>query len=68
MKYNNFTQEQLSVLNAIQKQPLTSFQILEKVENISMILSLYNIMDQLKNKGVLKSFIKENVKYHYAAA
>ncbi len=68
MKQINFTQEQLSVLNAIQQEPLTSFQILEKVENVSMILSLYTIMDQLKNKGALKSFTKKNIKYHYSAA
>lgn len=67
MKQNNLTKEQQSVLKAIQQKPLTSAQILEKVDNISMILSLYNIMDQLKNKGVLKSYVKQNVKYHYAA-
>lgn len=68
MNFNSFTKEQQSVLNAIKEEPLTSFQILDKVENVSMILSLYNIMDQLKNKGVIKSYTKENIKYHYTAA
>ncbi|WP_026778034.1 hypothetical protein [Polaribacter sp. Hel_I_88] len=66
MKNNNLTAQQLSVLDVIKENPLTSFQILSKVENISMILSLYTIMDQLKSKGAIESYIKENVKYHIA--
>ena len=66
MKNNNLTEQQLSVLNVIKQEPLTSFQILNRVENVSMILSLYNIMDELKNKGAVKSYTKENVKYHIA--
>lgn len=67
MKHNNLTEEQLSVLNVIQQEPLTSFQILKKVDNVSMILSLYNIMDELKSKGAVKSYTKENIKYHIAS-
>ncbi|WP_397446514.1 hypothetical protein [Polaribacter sp. R77954] len=67
MKLNNLTEQQLSVLNVIKDQPLTSFQILKKVENVNMILSLYNIMDELKNRGALKTITKENVKYHIAS-
>jgi hypothetical protein len=66
MKKNNFTELELSVLDVIKCEPLTSFQILDKVDNVNMILSLYTIMDDLKNKGVLKSYIKQNVKYHIA--
>ena len=67
MKQINLTQDQISVLNVIKKEPLTSFEILKKVKNVSMILSLYNIMDELKNKGVVKSFTEKNVKYHIAS-
>lgn len=66
MKHNNLTEQQLSVLNVIKQEPLTSFQILKKVDNVSMILSLYTIMDQLKSKGAVKSYTKENIKYHIA--
>ncbi|UAM99455.1 hypothetical protein K8354_06500 [Polaribacter litorisediminis] len=66
MKLNNLTPEQVSVLNTIKQEPLTSFQILKKVDNVNMILSLYTIMDELKTKGVLKSYIIENTKYHIA--
>jgi Fe2+ or Zn2+ uptake regulation protein len=51
----------------VKENHLTSFEILKKVENVSMILSLYNILDQLNNKGVIKSYIKKDLKYHYAA-
>ncbi|PQJ78331.1 hypothetical protein [Polaribacter porphyrae] len=67
MKQYNLTDDQLSVVNAISEKPLTSFEILKKVDTISMILSLYNIMDDLKDRGIVKSFVKENTKYHYAA-
>jgi hypothetical protein len=56
-----------SVVNVVKENHLTSFEILKKVENISMILSLYNILDQLNSKGVIKSYIKQDLKYHYAA-
>lgn len=66
MKHNNLTEQQLSVLTVIQQEPLTSFQILKRVDNVSMILSLYTIMDELKSKGAVKSYTKENIKYHIA--
>ena len=66
MKNNNLTAQQMSVLNVIKEEPLTSFQILSKVKNVSMILSLYTIIDQLKSKGAIESYTKENVKYHIA--
>ncbi len=66
MNQNNLTLQQLSILNLIKHEPLTSFQILKKTESVKLILSLYNIMDELKNRGVLKSYIKNNIKYHIA--
>jgi len=56
-----------AVLNMVKENHLTSFEILKKVEDVSMILSLYNILDQLDNKGVIKSYMKQDLKYHYAA-
>ena len=67
MKTSNLTALEQSVLNVIQKEPLTSFEILKRVENLSLILSLYNILDKLKSKGVLKSYVEKNKKYHIAA-
>lgn len=66
MKNQNLTTEELSVLRVIKNKPLTSFEILKQVDNISMILSLYNIMDKLNNKGIAKSYMNNNRKYHIA--
>lgn len=66
MKNQNLTPEQKSVLKAIKNQPLTSFDILRKVKNVSMILSLYNIMDELKTRGAVRSYMCGNKKYHIA--
>lgn len=69
MKTSNLTATEQSVLDLVQKEHLTSFEILKRVDNVSMILSLYNILDNLKNKGVVNSYIKQNQKYyHYTAA
>ncbi|WP_298781800.1 hypothetical protein [uncultured Polaribacter sp.] len=67
MKKLDFSLAEQSVLNVIQKEPLTSFQILKRVETIPVILTLYNVMDRLKSNGLLKSFVNNNVKYYYAA-
>lgn len=67
MKPLDLTPAEESVLNAVRKEPLTSHQILKKVDNIPMILSLYTIIDELKSKGAIKSFVKKNNKYHCAS-
>lgn len=67
MLQSNLSATEQSVLNLVQEQHLTSFEILNKVENVSLILSLYNILDKLNSKGMLKSYMKQNRKYHYAA-
>jgi len=67
MKTTNLNDLEQSVLNAVQKEHLTSYEILQRVEDVSMILSLYNILDKLSNKGILKSYVKQDTKYHYVA-
>lgn len=67
MKHLNLSPVEQSVLSAVRNEPLTSFQILKKVDSVPMILSLYSVLDQLKSKGVLKSFVKQNQKYHCAS-
>ena len=47
MNQTNLTDNQIKVLKALENEHLTSFQILKKVENISLILVLYSIMDGL---------------------
>lgn len=54
-----------SVLNALGDKHLTSFELFKRVESISIILSLYNVIDDLKNMGLLHSYNKKDVRYHY---
>ena len=53
------------VIKVLKKEHLTSFQILNKIRNISLILVVYNILDELKSMGILKSYIKQDLTYHY---
>ncbi len=66
MKRTILTPREKSVLNAVKKGPLTSSQILNKVDGVNMILVLYNILDKLKKKGALKSYSDKNQKFHIA--
>ncbi|SDR93432.1 hypothetical protein SAMN05216503_1441 [Polaribacter sp. KT25b] len=65
MNQTHLTNNQITVLKALENQHLTSFQILQKVENISLILVLYNVMDELEDMGILKSYTKKKKKFHY---
>jgi hypothetical protein len=67
MSQKYFTSSQRSVLSALRKKHLTSSQLLEKVDNVSMILELYSILDELRDKGAVKSYIEKDIKYHCAA-
>ncbi|MBU3011706.1 hypothetical protein KO506_09855 [Polaribacter vadi] len=65
METNNLTNRQLEVINELKNEHLTSFQILNRINSIKLILVVYNVLDELKNMGILKSYMKQNVKYHY---
>jgi len=67
MTNSTLTFAEQSVLQVVKQEHLTSFEILKKVDNISLILSLYNILDKLKNKGLIQSYVKHNQTYHFAA-
>lgn len=65
MKTQQLTTRQLEVVNELKNEHLTSFQILKRNNNFSLILGVYNVLDELKNMGILQSYMKQNVKYHY---
>jgi hypothetical protein len=67
MKIKELSNTHQEVINELKKEHLTSFQILHKTKNISLILVVYNILDELKSMGILKSYIKQDMKYHYIA-
>ena len=68
MTKGNLTNKHEAVIDALKKEHLTSFQILNKVKSISLILVVYTIIDELKKMGLIKSYIKEDIKYHYCIA
>ena len=65
MNQTNLSEKHITVLKALENEHLTSSQIMKKVENISLILVLYTIMDELKGMGILKSYTKKNKKFYY---
>ena len=67
MKQGQFTSKQQWVIAALSNEHLTSVEILNKAKKVPHILSLYSILDELRNKGVVDSYMKEGIKYHYAA-
>lgn len=65
MKTTNISQKHKLVIKALKKEDLTSFQIQKKVKSISLILVIYNIIDDLKSIGILRSYIKNDLKYYH---
>ena len=37
------------------------------IESISLILHVYTLLDDLSSKGYITSYVKKDVKYHYAS-
>jgi len=66
MNQTDYSAIEKSVLDAVSTEHLTSFEILKKVEEVPMLLSLYNVIDKLRSKGAVDSYVKEDIKYHYA--
>lgn len=64
METLNLTANQQKVVNLLEEEDLTSFQIFKKIEEISLILVLYNIIDELCKIGILKSYFNNNTKYY----
>ena len=66
MKKQVLTPIQTSLLLALKNEHLTSLEILHKVDSISGILNVYNILDKLKEKEVVGSYVKNDINYHFA--
>ena len=56
-----------NILNTLSKKHLTSVQILNRVESISLILKVYSVLEDLSSKGYTTSYLKKGLKYHYVA-
>ena len=66
MKKQVHTPIQTSLLSALKNEHLTSLEILHKVDSISGILNVYNMLDKLKERKVVGSYVKNDRNYHYA--
>ncbi|MEZ7945014.1 MAG: hypothetical protein QMC07_02105 [Flavobacteriaceae bacterium] len=66
MKKQVLTPIQTSLLLALKNEHLTSLEILHKVDSISGILNVYNMLDKLKEMEVVGSYVKNDRNYHYA--
>ena len=66
MKKQVLTTIQTSLLSALKNEHLTSLEILHKVDSISGILNVYNMLDKLKERKVVGSYVKNDRNYHYA--
>lgn len=67
METMQLTNVHKAVIEVLKKEHLTSFEILNKIKNISVTLEVYGIIDELNNLGILKSYVKQDLKYHYLA-
>ena len=67
MSQQEFTSKEESVIRALNNQHLTSSEILSRTKTIPHLLKLYSVLDRLRQKGLVESYVKEGVKYHYAA-
>lgn len=65
MNRKELSEKHLAVINELKKEHLTSFQILNRIKSISLILVVYNILDELNRMGILRSYIKKDMKFHY---
>lgn len=59
------TENHQSVIKALGDQHLTSLQLFNRVENIPMILSFYDVLKDLRSMGLLNSYKKKNAIFHY---
>lgn len=65
MKQEKLNSNEESVISALRIRPLTSEEILVKANQVPHILKLYSILDDLRCKGMIKSYSKGDLKYHY---
>ena len=67
MRHQKLSLNEKNILDALNKEHLTSVQILNRIESISLILQVYSLLEDLSSKGYITSYVKKDVKYHYAS-
>ena len=64
MRHQKLSLNEKNVLNALSKEHLTSVQILNRIDSISLILQVYSLLEDLSSNGYVTSYVKKDVKYH----
>ena len=64
METIELTAQHQQVIEVLKEEHLTSFQILNRVKDISLILVVYTIIYELKSLGLLETYTKNGKKYH----
>ena len=65
IRHQKLSLNEKNVLNALSKEHLTSVQILNRIDSISLILQVYSLLEDLSSNGYVTSYVKKDVKYHY---
>lgn len=64
MKINKISNLHKKIVRVLKKEPLTGYQILERIQNTSLILNVYEILDDLNKQGVIKTSTRDKMKIY----
>ena len=64
MKINKISNLHKKIVRVLKKEPLTGYQILERIQNTSLILNVYKILDDLNKQGVIKTSTRDKIKIY----
>ncbi|WP_438978299.1 hypothetical protein [Polaribacter sp.] len=64
MKINKISNLHKKIVRVLKKEPLTGYQILERIQNTSLILNVYKILEDLNKQGVTKTSTRDKMKIY----
>ncbi|MFC4269348.1 hypothetical protein [Polaribacter marinivivus] len=64
MKINKISNLHKKIVRVLKKEPLTGYQILERIQNTSLILNVYKILDDLNKQGIIKTSTRDKMKIY----
>jgi DNA-binding PadR family transcriptional regulator len=64
MKINKISNLHKKIVRVLKKEPLTGYQILERIQNTSLILNVYKILDDLNKQGLIKTSTRDKMKIY----
>jgi DNA-binding PadR family transcriptional regulator len=64
MKINKISNLHNKIVRVLKNEPLTGYQILERIQNTSLILNVYKILDDLNKQGLIKTSTRDKMKIY----